>query len=487
MRQLIAIMLVFMAVSEVCAEEVTFLYWSDRHSENHPTSELRDGKWVDVGGAPLLAGLVNEIRGDGSKTLVCVAGDEFTGTPVSTLTRGLSEIKILNKIGIDVFVPGNHEFDHGWKSLMKVTGSANFPIILANVVNEQMKRYLFPPDTVLICSGVRVGVLGLIDEKFREHVIREGVLGIKPSNIVLAAELFVESRRESCDILVALSHMGWTSDSMLAEQVGALDVIIGGHSHTPIDPPREVNGVVIVQSGPYGKRLGRLVVDVDTVANRIMNYRGELLSVESTIAEPDPKVRRLIGKLEKSFTKKLDNKIGILKVDWKTGNRPSNLAQWAVDVMRRVEPRAALAVINSGNLRKNLDRGPIKERDMWEICPFENSIVTMQMTGSVLKHVIKFQLEQPREHLTWNGLHLKAVGGEIESLTVGGREIVDDEYYVILTTGYLWGNLESYMGVNHKYVNSFKLPGIKQRDVFIQAILMDKVVGKPLDDRWDVR
>jgi 5'-nucleotidase len=478
--------------SRLSAVDVTLLYWSDRHSHNLPDRALIGGDSVAVGGAANLAGIVNLIRTGSPRPLVLVAGDEFTGTPISSITKGASEVRVLNQLAVNAFTPGNHEFDHGWQSLKTVMTDARFPVLLANVRMETGGGWLFPSDTVLDDGGVKVGVIGLIFPSFTQSVIRDGVMGLTATDPASAAADFVSRRQESCDLLVALTHIGWDGDSALAAAVPGLDVIIGGHSHTPIDPPRVVNGVVICQSGPYGWALGRLTLDVDTVANDLRSWRGELLRVDPSYAPPDRKMKALVKDMEKDV-RKLDRKIGTLQTDWvNRRGQPSNLAQWAVDAMltqarAKISDRINIAVINEGNLRKSMPRGPIRERDIWEICPFENPMLVFQVSGEELIQAVQKQLVAPREFLTWSGLEMQADSGRIVSLKANGYPVEPASEYTVAATGYIWQQIDSYLGLAQDDRPIFYLPGIMQRQLLIDAVLAQKVISTPTDERWDVR
>lgn len=476
------------ASSALHAVELTVLYWSDLHSRNLPDIIKSNGREIEIGGVARLATAVNSLRSQGTRTLAFDTGDQFFGTPVSTLTKGKSQIEILNRIGIDAFVPGNHEFDYGWQSLLEVTSAADFEVVLANVYIDAAGNRLFKPHIVLHRDGIDIAVIGLIYQGFTSSVIREGVLGLSAIDPVEEAKVFVNTFKDSVDILIALTHIGWEGDSTLASEVQGLDLIIGGHTHIPLEKPRVVNGALIVQSGPYGHMLGRITVDVDTNSGKITRYDGELIRLESGIFEPDPAVSKFVRKLEKKHTKHLNREIGRLAIDW---NLPwggqSNLAQWTADAMHEIASKANLAVINNGNLRKELKRGPILERDIWEICPFENSIVVFQINGSELIDIVNRQLANPREFLTWSGLKLLAVDGRVQSLTIGGYPVTRYDEFSVISTGYLWDQFESYLGIPQS-ANArphFYLPG-NQREILIEAVKKQKVISKPLDDRWTV-
>lgn len=486
------LLLIVLTVLNASATELTILYWSDLHAHNLPRLLKDDGGTSELGGIARLAGLINEIRSGNPRTLVLNAGDDFTGTPLSSLTRGASQVEILNQVGLDGFVPGNHEFDHGWESLVEVMKKADFPVLLANVKEENSGESLFQGWRIARIDNINVGIIGLIYPGFKGSVIRSGVYNLAVSDPVLEAQQFVERNREHCHLLIALTHIGWEGDSALAVDVSGLDVIIGGHSHTPIDPPRQVNDVVIVQSGPHGEALGRLIVDVDTVMGGISNYRGELLPVKPGVAPLDQKVSKTVAKLEKKYTRQLDRRLGTLALDWVVdGHRASNAAQWAADAMlimlqQKISNRLTLSVINNGNLRRGHPAGSITERDLWEICPFENQIVIFEITGPELIRIVEKQLQNPREYLTWSGLQVVAEDGLLKRVAVKGQTVTELDAFSVATTGYIWDQIDSYLGIKQGDRSTF-FPPLAQREILIEAVELAKVISSRTDDRWTVR
>jgi len=470
------------------AVEVTFLYWGDRHSRNLPSYEVIDGAMLEVGGAGALSGMVNAMRGDDSRTLVFVAGGEFGGAPISVLTKGVSQVKLLNSIGIDAMTPGEHEYDYGWRSLQEVMAKANFPVLLANVINNETSEPLFVPDTVFILPGIKIGVIGLIDPDFKSAVIRSGVLGIEGFEPAGYVREFVSRRREDCDILVALTCLDWEMDSLLAAGSKGLDIIIGRSDSIPFDSLRVVNDVIIVRSGADGKWLGRLSVEVDTGDGGIVNHHAAMLHVEPDAVPVDKKVDRLARKLEKKHTKILNHRIGTLQADWNLEyDKSCNLAQWAADVMHEVSPSAGLAVINHGNLMKGLPAGPIMEKDIWEICPYDYPIVVFQISGVELITILRRAVVASGEFITWSGLILRAEDGELVDSRINGVPIDWKEDYAVVATGYFWDNLKYLLRLSKVDRPHFYLPEANQREIFIKAIESKRIISTPPDDRWIVR
>ncbi len=482
-------MLAFMTIISVKFThgiDLEMFYWGDFHAQNTPDEITVDGVTHRVGGAAALSGLLKSMRQKDVRTLTLDAGDQFTGQPISSLTKGRSQIKLLRKLKVDAFVPGNHEFDYGWKSLLEVTEKVKFDILLANVVRVKEQTNLFQPHKIFNLDGLTVAVTGLIYQDFKHSVIHEGIVGLEVLDPIEAAKQFVQTFKDSVDLLVALSHSGWEQDSILASRVRELDLIIGGHSNTVLHKPRIINGVMIAHAGTKGRYLGHLNLDIDTTANAIVNYEAELIPVYTDSIKADFWVSRLVKKFEKKHAKQLDRRIATLAADWNNNKfDQSNMAQWFADAMRGISPKVNLAVINNGNLRKYLKRGPILERDIWEICPFENSIIVVQISGQELINSVKYLIDSPREFMTWSGLKVVSQADTIRGIFVNDYPINPREEYSLLTTGYVWDHFESYLSIIQDSKNRpfFFIPG-NQRKFLIKAVEDESVISKGLDDRW---
>lgn len=468
--------------------ELEIFYWGDFHAQNTPAELPVDGVAHQVGGAAAFSGLLKSMRQKDMRTLILDAGDQFTGQPISSLTKGKSQIKLLKKLKVDAFVPGNHEFDYGWKSLVEVTKKVKFDILLANVLRTKDNSTLFQPHIVYYLDGLSVAIIGLIYQDFTESVIHEGVVGLEVTDPIVVARQFVETFKDSVDLLIALSHSGWEQDSIMASKVRGLNLIIGGHSHTVLPKPRIINTVMIAHAGSKGMYLGHLNMEIDTTVNAITNYNAELIPVYTDSIKADRWVARLVKKFEKKHAKQLDRRIGTLASNWNINkNDQSNMSQWFTDAMREISPRVDLAVINNGNLRKNLERGEILERDIWEICPFENSIIIFQISGIELINSVNYLIKTPRDFMTWSGLKVTASNDQINSMIVNGTDVIPQEEYSVITTGYVWDHLKSYLNIVPDKRNRpfFFMPG-NQREFMIKAVKSESVISKGLDGRWTV-
>lgn len=250
--------------------KITILHTNDVHSRIEPYP-LNDPKNPGMGGFARRAAVVKKIREEEKNVLLFDAGDIFQGTPYYNKYGGELELKLMSEMGYTAATIGNHEFDNGLEGLADVMKNSNFPFICTNYdFSKTPLAGKTIPYKVFEVDGIRVGVMGM---------------GIDPAGLV-AAPLYgntvytdaAESAaamthqlkfEEKCDLIICLSHLGLSydskkiSDMALAKQSKNIDLIIGGHTHTLIDPPRKVRNsdnkeVIICQVGANGVRLGRL-------------------------------------------------------------------------------------------------------------------------------------------------------------------------------------------------------------------------------------
>lgn len=189
-------------------------------------------------------------------------------------------IDVMNEMGYDVMAPGNHEFDYIGTHTLESLNRATFPMVTANVDVATVLLPQFDPFVVLEAeNGVTIAVLGL-SVGMRKP-------GVVPRDIVETAKAYSNLADEH-ELFVALTHIGYRSDKVLAEEVPELDVIIGGHSHTLLESAEMVNGVLVAQAAGGGhfydperpKWLGKIKVVMEN--DRVVEKWGRVVMIDST-------------------------------------------------------------------------------------------------------------------------------------------------------------------------------------------------------------
>jgi len=169
--------------------------------------------------------------------LILDAGDVFQGTLYFNYFKGLADGEFMNDIGYDTMAVGNHEFDAGQEVLADFIDYVNFPLLSANLDFSETPILdgKVDPYAVFEFNGEQVGVFGLTTEDVA--ILSNIGEGIIVNEIIPTAEEMVSILEgEEINKIIALTHCGYEVDLMLADSVSGIDVIVGGHSHTKVDP-----------------------------------------------------------------------------------------------------------------------------------------------------------------------------------------------------------------------------------------------------------
>lgn len=265
-----------LSFSESFKKHITILHTNDVHSHIEPLSP-NDPRNPNMGGVARRATLIQQIRNENPNTLLLDAGDIFQGTPFFNFYGGELELKLMSKLKYDAATIGNHDFDNGIDGLYSQLPHAKFPFISSNYdfTNTVMEEYVLPHQ-VFVRDGVKIGVFGLgveLDGLVNPHLYKETKY-LDPMEI--AADMSrVLKKEKNCDLVICLSHLGYSYDSnkvsdvKIAEATEDIDLIIGGHTHTFLEKPeirtnKAGKKVIINQVGCYGLFLGRIDFYLDS-------------------------------------------------------------------------------------------------------------------------------------------------------------------------------------------------------------------------------
>ncbi|MCD6165963.1 bifunctional metallophosphatase/5'-nucleotidase [bacterium] len=469
-------------------EHILILHWNDFHAQNLPILEKVNGSWVKVGGAATLKAYIEKLKAEGLPTAIVHAGDEFQGTPISTITKGKSQIELLNLFDIDVMTLGNHEFDYGRDVLQQRLKEAQFPIISANIFDKRNAKLFVSPYYIEKIGKVKIGFIGLITKELPFLTLPRNVAGLKILSPEMTARQYIHLLKDSVDVIVVVSHMGIEADRRLAQKVAGIDVIIGGHSHTVLTTPELVNGTIICQAGSHGRYLGRVDLWVDTLKDTVLSFKGQLIPTVVENILPDSVVLAKVQKLEQEVDRELNVVIGTLERDWVRNSRgESNIGNWLADVMRDYA-QADVAFQNSGGIRKDLKAGPITKRDIWEIAPFSNHFVVFEVTGSELKSILEHNISGRGSFLQTSGVEVeydpgRPRGQRILSVKVKGRVLQSERKYLVVANNYMTENFYRIFHLPPHNRNFRSLPKL-DRDVFIEAVQQQRVLDGKLKRRY---
>ncbi len=472
MKRFVVLILVMLLVVFALSVRLTILHINDTHGHAWAFNEWRN---PGIGGFAAIATLVDEIRKEvqqeGGHVLFLHAGDVNTGVPESDLLMAVPDITALNMMDLDAMTLGNHEFDKPRDVLELQMKLANFPMLSANIVYKDTGKLFATPYIIKDFGDLKVAIIGVTTEetKILEPIYIEDLKFIDAAK---AVQKYVDELRDKVDVIVVLAHLGYgqpkgnynTSES-LAEKVHGVDVIVDGHSHHK--EMKNINGIILVQAGYYGKWLGRLDLDVENGKVKLVSwkalpinlkvYKGKDKSGKSIYEyvwkeiKPDPDVEKALQGFKVLGGRRLDTVVGVTKIllDGERQNirsRSTNLGNLVADAIRW-KAKADVALTNGGGIRASIKPGNITIRDILTVHPFGNTIYVMKLKGSEIMKVLEYTATIPAGKGAWpqiSGMTVKIENGKVVDVKINGKPLDPDKVYIFATNSYLAGGGDGY-------------------------------------------
>jgi hypothetical protein len=192
-------------------------------------------------------------------------------------------MKAYNLMGYDAFTPGELDLSFGVGDLIKMSQQANFPFLAANLVNVKSDEPVFKPYVIKEVQGMKVGIFGLISNRFSLGGPPEEKGKFKITDPTEAAKKAVKALKKQCRVIVALAHMEPDDEKMLADKVRGIHFMINGHLTHPQAEPQLVKHTQIFIAGARGEFLGQ--VDLFRKKKRKLYSRYQLIPLKADYSE----------------------------------------------------------------------------------------------------------------------------------------------------------------------------------------------------------
>lgn len=477
------------------------LYTNDTHG--HPL-KFNDASGPDVGGLPARATLVSRIRQEDRNVLLLDAGDLNTGMAESNFFKAKPDILGYNYIGYDAMVVGNHEFDNSIDVLKAQMKMACFPFLSANVKTKGGK-YLATPFIIKEFNGFRVAVFGLTTKETEITGNPKHVKDLLFEDEIETALRLVPALRKEADVVIALVHMGIydgfeRGSKLLASQVSGIDLIVDGNTDTKLESPiiirqpRSDRETLIVQAWHWGLVVGR--IDLWIHDEKVVDFAMKLIPInlKRVVKRPDgTKAYELVGQeieedkrlLEQlqPFSDKveafLSGNVGYAEATFSNvevrlketalGDMVSDSIQWS---LRRFDPD--FAIVNGGAIRSALPKGEIKMKTIYDILPFDSTVVMLSMKGRDVQALFDYISTIPPGDGAFPqvsegvGFTLNRTAQRCEDILIDGKPINPEGNYNIVTNSYLADGGDGY-GAFLRAFDSFD-SSMFQRNVLIEYI-----------------
>lgn len=450
---LLTIFLIVPSVSSAAdgTGELIIFHTNDMHCRIVNTDD--DGKSI---GLAEMTAAVKATKKKNFDTLWFDAGDTFHGMPRINISKGENLAPLLNLAGVDIFVPGNHDFNYGSDQLEKLAKKLKFPILSANIVRKNTSENVFKPSKIFnLPNGIRVGVFGMTTPETFYSTASKNVATIEFLNPVEVSKKMIAELRPKCDVLICVMHMGvdensdFTSKRIAAETSG-IDLIVDGHSHTELPEGLTIGGTLIAQTGCYEHNLGQ--VKISLANHKITSKQAKLLNaaeVKKIAAKPDERVEKDVAKLELN-TKKYFSEVVAHSDRSLTSNRyivrrnESELGNLASDAFKW-KANSDIAIVNGGTLRADLPEGAVTRGDALSIFPFGNKLVKLEIDGKnireLLEHSVEFYPYPFGGFMNVSGMTFsfnpdKPKGQRVSNILVNGEPLDEDKTYTLATTDF---------------------------------------------------
>ena len=408
-----------MAGAAAADYKLTILHTNDFHARFEPINKYDSGcKPEDntegkcFGGSARLATAIAAARARTNNSILVDGGDQFQGTLFYTYYKGKLAAEMMNRLGYDAMTVGNHEFDDGPEVLRGFMDAVDFPVVMSNadVSREPQLAGVLQKSVVIERGGEKLGLIGLTPQDTDE-------LASPGPNITFTAPAdAVQSEvdrltAEGVNKIIVLSHSGYGVDMAVAKATTGVDVIVGGHSNTFLSNtsdraqgpyPTMVNGVAIVQAYAYGKFLGELNVTFDDAGN-VVEAAGEPLIMDGEVAEDAGVVARIaeaaqpLDEIRNRVVAEAATAIGGDRAVCRS--QECSMGSLIADAMldRVKEQGIQIAIQNGGGIRASIDAGPVTMGEVLTVLPFQNTLSTFQVSGSVLAEALENGVSQIEE------------------------------------------------------------------------------------------
>ncbi len=429
------------------------------------------------------------LEDQGYTTILVDDGDSIQGEAMGTLTQGEANLRLMNAVGYDVAIPGNHEFDYGADQFLKLVDEADYKYISCNFNREG--ELVLDPYVVIEASGIKIGFVGVTTPESLtssnpvhfEDESGKTIYGFcqteDGSGVYEAVQNAVDAARsDGADYVYVMGHMGleetakpYTYADVISHTNG-IDAFLDGHSHDTeqvvmknkdgedvyrcavgtkmhcigyshitaegIDEtgiwswPNDIDAPTLMgMDNPVGDAVKTELNAIDEILNQ------KVCEISFTLMDKDPEVKDSSGNLIRMVRR-----------------AETNLGDLCADAFREATG-ADIGFINGGGIRAGIDKGEVTYGDIIAVFPFGNNVCLIEATGQQVLDALEWGSrgvpEENGAFLQVSGLtyeidttvddpcsadaegHMTGISGErrVSNVLVNGEPIDPDATYTV--------------------------------------------------------
>jgi 5'-nucleotidase / UDP-sugar diphosphatase len=431
---------------------ISILHTTDLHGHILPTADYRGN--LELGGLARCVTQIRRWRRKNHNSILIDVGDVYQGTDVGLRSKGELMIDLFNHLKYDAWIVGNHEFDWGIEPFLHAVERSKMPVLAANsllegkpageITDPKNPFARIRPYILKEVAGIRVAIIGVTTPGMPFWFRPEFTRGFESAHPVEPVRCAIkQAKSEGANAIILAGHMGLkvrtggddfaNTVMSLTSEFAEMTAFIAGHTHQLV-PSRLTNGVLLTQSNHFGIHVGRLdlvfdrsskrlvgrhaqceLMDARFRLDRVVLSRAKPLLTESEIALSQP-----IGQLAETF-----------RVHAKT-DEPTDverlLGAAIVESLREHGVPVDGAMHGLFDDKNDFLAGPKSVRSVWNILPYENYLVTAELTSDEIQAIMEetYTSHEPRSLLGFN-IRTESVGGvrRIASITLENGALLE--------------------------------------------------------------
>ena len=487
------------AAAPLAADRIQILHSGDIHGRLEPTVVGTGAQRFEQGGLAALAGWVTNLRNRApNRTVLLDGGDTWQGTFTSNSNKGEAVVQAMNLMRYDAQVLGNHDYDWGQDIVAQRAREAKFPFLAANLMDASGNIPAYAKPYIVKDLGIaKVGIIGITNPRSPSIVKASSIAGLTFGPAIDTVQRYLPEVRAASDVVVVLTHQGPVAgfaqldDAALAAAVQDIDLIVGSHTHIPLRTAQTVGKVRIFNTGAYTENLGRIEITIDRQTRKATSITGGdvLVPIASGAVKPDPEVAAIVAQRRAdglAATSRVIGKSaaplkGVRATEVPLGNL---IADALLEYGQAQGWRSDVAFYNQAGVRASLPAGDITFGQLYQVLPFGNTIVQVDLTGAQLREVLEGAAGSAgRLHIGGGSFTYKfsnAPGQRVIEAKVAGAPLDDARTYRVVTIDYLHTGGDGHTGFA-------KGTNVKVGDVEVDAVAAYIAAHSPVNPQLEGR
>lgn len=435
MKKLLLILLLLFPLV-VSSKTLVIFHTSDTHGFFYPQNK--------IGG---FAALKNAINHEKKPFLLLDSGDFANGTAEAKFSRGAKAVQLMNAVGYSAVTIGNHEFDFKDAGITALIQKSKFSILAANL--REKATGLLPAGVqaarVFNVDGIKVAVIGLANNHPSQPT--QKYTFIKP--LTALSKALQEVEKQDPAVLIVIVHDSFVDyqhdilpymGQIAKHFPGRVQVVLGGHAHKIVNEYLE--STLYVESGAHLEAVSKITVNVDDETGKFLSAQAKLISLNVDEVGQDKTVAKLAEELREPG---LDNEVAVItkrlsKKPILPNTLDGELDDWLADEGRKIT-KTEIFIHNTGGTRMDLLPGSLTRRQLIDLFPFNDVLISMDVPGYTLKKFIKSGLV-PWNKYTYSGITVsfdKIGPNRVKNLQIkiNGKPLEKRQIYRVGTNSYI--------------------------------------------------